>query len=265
MQSITTYWAVALCLGLSAMTANVLAQEEAAEPTQAEPAGDTATAPVEEEAAPAMDMPMLTSASKEDVSFAIGYSIGADMAQRGADFNTDQLTEGLRAGLGEIESRLTQEQIAQSLFSFQMQMQQKMMEQAKESLAKGQAYLDANAQKEGVKVTESGLQYKVLTQGDGATPTLDDVVQARYKGSLIDGTVFDQSEGDETVSFPVARVIEGWVEALQMMKVGDKWELTIPSNLAYGEMGSPQGAIGPNEVLVFEIELVGIDQPAEQE
>lgn len=263
MHPIKTLCAAALCLLFAAFTTAVSAEEPApAEPAdaaeQVELVADAdAPQPADEALPEGMTPP--PAASKQDISFSIGYTIGSDMAQRGADLDAESLIQGIRAGLGLEEARLSDEQIAQSLFSFQMQMQQQYMQDIQENLAKGRAYLDENAKQQGVTVTESGLQYRVLHEGDGATPTADDVVSARYKGTLIDGTVFDQSEGDQTVSFPVGRVIPGWVEALQLMRVGDKWELTIPAELAYGEQGAPGGAIGPNEVLRFEIELVGIE------
>ncbi len=294
MPSMKTPWAVALCLTIPTLTGSVLAEETAEQPqpdatnepamttteqpqpdaasepavtTAEQPQADAASEPAvttTEAQTPAMGSQLPPVASHEDISYSIGYTIGADMTQRGGDFDTDQIVEGLRAGLGQNESRLAPEQIAQCLFSFQMQMQQQMMQASQDSLVKSQTYLDENAQKEGVVVTESGLQYRVIQSGDGATPTMDDVVAARYRGTLVDGTEFDSSPEGETVSFPVGRVIPGWVEALQMMKVGDKWELTIPPDLAYGERGSQQGTIGPNEALIFEMELVEIEPALEQ-
>jgi FKBP-type peptidyl-prolyl cis-trans isomerase FklB len=225
--------------------------DQAGAATQPQDATETAGAAAYGSDAPA-------EASKEDVSFSIGYTIGSDMTQRGVDIDADQFTEGIRAGLGLEEGRLTPDQVNQALYSFQMQMQQQHLADAKDSLDRGLVFLTQNAEKQGVTVTDSGLQYKVLKSGDGATPTIDDVVAARYRGALMDGTEFDSSPGDEPVPFPVARVIPGWVEALQLMKVGDKWELVVPASLAYGENGTPDGKIGPNEVLVFEIELVEI-------
>jgi FKBP-type peptidyl-prolyl cis-trans isomerase len=272
MQSIKTPWAVALGLTVLALSCPAFAEEAAEQPqtdtvdeaviTQTDTTDEAVVTPAEEEA-PAADIQMPPVASHEDISYSIGFTIGADMVQRGADFDVDQVVEGIRAGLGQNESRLTQEQIAQSLFSFQMQMQQEMMQASQDNFLRGRAYLDENAEKEGIVVTESGLQYRVIQSGDGAIPTVNDVVAARYRGTLIDGTEFDRSPENETVSFPVGRVIPGWVEALQLMKVGDKWELTIPADLAYGERGSQQGTIGPNEVLIFEIELVAIEPTPE--
>ena len=124
----------------------------------------------------------------------------------------------------------------------------------------GAAFLAENARKEGVITTASGLQYKVLKSGAGESPRLTDRVQVHYHGTLIDGTVFDSSvQRGEPIVFPVGAVIPGWIEALQMMKVGDKWQLFIPANLAYGDQ-SPSPAIPPNSVLIFEVELLGIQK-----
>jgi FKBP-type peptidyl-prolyl cis-trans isomerase FklB len=123
----------------------------------------------------------------------------------------------------------------------------------------GATYLAENAAKEGVITTESGLQYEMLTEGDGAKPTAADQVTVHYHGMLTDGTVFDSSvDRGEPAKFGVTQVIPGWTEALQLMSIGDKWKLTIPSNLAYGDKGAG-GMIGPNATLVFEVELLGID------
>lgn len=124
----------------------------------------------------------------------------------------------------------------------------------------GETFLAENAKKEGVKTTASGLQYKVINSGTGASPKATDMVKVHYHGTLIDGTVFDSSvQRGEPISFPVSGVIPGWVEALQLMKVGDKWQLYIPARLAYGE-NSPTPAIPPNSVLLFEVELLGVEK-----
>ncbi len=124
----------------------------------------------------------------------------------------------------------------------------------------GAAFLAANAKKDGVVTTASGLQYKVIKSGTGESPKKSDTVKVHYTGTLIDGTVFDSSvQRGEPAVFPVGAVIPGWVEALQLMKVGDKWQLVIPANLAYGE-NSPSPAIPANSVLIFEVELLGIEK-----
>jgi len=125
-------------------------------------------------------------------------------------------------------------------------------------LKKGEEFLAKNAEREEVKVTDSGLQYEILEEGDGPMPTSSDKVKTHYHGMLIDGSVFDSSvERGQPISFPVMGVIKGWQEALQMMPVGSKWRVYIPSRLAYGERGA--GAIGPNSALVFEVELLEIE------
>jgi FKBP-type peptidyl-prolyl cis-trans isomerase FklB len=124
----------------------------------------------------------------------------------------------------------------------------------------GAAFLAANAKKDGVTTTASGLQYKVLKSGMGEMPKLSDTVKVHYQGTLIDGTIFDSSiQRGQPISFPVGGVIAGWTEALQLMKVGDKWQLFIPARLAYGDQ-SPTPAIPPNSVLIFEVELLGVEK-----
>ena len=130
---------------------------------------------------------------------------------------------------------------------------------SQEAISAGQAFLDENGKKEGVTTTASGLQYEVLTNGTGATPIESDQVTVHYHGTLVDGTVFDSSvERGQPATFPVNGVIPGWVEALQLMNVGSKYKLYIPSDLAYGERGAG-GSIGPNETLIFEVELLSIN------
>ena len=142
--------------------------------------------------------------------------------------------------------------------------QKAMMAKAEKALKAGEEFLAANAKKDGIKTTESGLQYKIEKEGTGAIPADTSVVRVHYKGTLIDGTEFDSSyKRGEPTEFPVNRVIKGWTEALQLMPVGSKWTLYIPSNLAYGPQGA-RGAIGPNETLIFEVELIDIVDPNAQ-
>ena len=140
-----------------------------------------------------------------------------------------------------------------------------MMAAAQENKAEGEAFLAANAEKPGVEVTESGLQYQVLREGDGPTPEADATVKVHYQGSMLDGETFDSSyERGEPVVFALNQVVPGWQEGIAMMPVGSKYRFWIPSELGYGEAGTPGGPIGPNEVLVFEVELLEIVEPANE-
>jgi FKBP-type peptidyl-prolyl cis-trans isomerase FklB len=197
----------------------------------------------------------------DKASYAIGYNIGKDMQKQGLDPNPKALVAGIAAALAGEKSVLSPEEIQTAFKALQGEMQKKADEKAAKNLADGEAFLEANKKKDGVKVTKSGLQYIVLEEGTGATPTAKSTVSTHYRGKLIDGSVFDNSyEGDEPTDtdtpaeFGVTQVIKGWTEALQLMKVGAKYRLFIPSGLAYGPKGPP--GIGPNAVLVFDIELV---------
>ncbi len=197
----------------------------------------------------------------DKASYAIGYNIGKDFLKQGLDPNPKALAAGIAAALAGEKSVLSAEEIQAAFKAMQGEMQKKAEEKAAKNLEDGKAFLAANKAKDGVKVTKSGLQYIVLKEGTGPTPTRESTVSTHYRGKLIDGTVFDNSyEGEEPTdkdtpaSFGVTQVIKGWTEALQLMKVGAKYRLFLPSELAYGENGPP--GIGPNSVLVFDIELV---------
>ncbi|WP_286695182.1 FKBP-type peptidyl-prolyl cis-trans isomerase [Spongiibacter sp. UBA1325] len=195
----------------------------------------------------------------------VSYGIGANIGSRFGDdlpLDVDAFSAGVRDAIAGGELKMSDEEIMSTLQAYQ---QKQMAERQVESQAlaetnrkEAEAFLAENASAEGVVVTDSGLQYKVLAEGDGARPSESDTVEVHYEGTLLDGSVFDSSyQRGETVSFPVNGVIEGWTEALQMMKVGSKWKLFIPSDLAYGPGGAGQ-MIGPNAALVFEVELLGI-------
>ncbi|MEJ7591963.1 MAG: FKBP-type peptidyl-prolyl cis-trans isomerase [Planctomycetaceae bacterium] len=197
----------------------------------------------------------------DKASYAIGYNIGKDFRKQGLDPNPTALAAGIAAALAGEKSVLTAEEIQAAFQAMQAEMQKKVEEKSSKNLDDGKAFLIANKAKDGGKVTKSGLQYIVLKEGTGPMPTRESTVSTHYRGKLIDGTVFDSSyEGDEPTetdkpaSFGVTQVIKGWTEALQLMKVGAKYRLFLPSELAYGENGPP--GIGPNSVLVFDIELV---------
>ncbi len=196
--------------------------------------------------------------TKDKISYHIGFNIGSNLSQQGLDVNFQWLTTGISEALAKSDHRLGQEEIEALVQKFEEQLQAEAAKAAAANKQKGEQYLVDNAKKEGVVTLESGLQYKVINSGSGATPTAADTVKTHYRGTLIDGTEFDSSyKRGEPATFPVARVIRGWTEALQKMKVGDKWMLYIPSGLAYGPQGSPP-VIGPDSTLVFEIELLEI-------
>jgi FKBP-type peptidyl-prolyl cis-trans isomerase FklB len=198
----------------------------------------------------------------DKLSYTIGQQIGNDFKAQEMEINTDLLTESIKSAYNGEESKLSSADMQEVMAAFSQKMQAKMMEKQQEvgkvNEDEGKVFLDENAKKEGVTVLESGLQYKIITEGDGPSPKVEDSVETHYEGKLINGTVFDSSvQRGETVSFPVNGVIKGWTEALQLMKVGSKWELFIPSDLAYGTNGAGQH-IAPNSTLTFEVELVAI-------
>jgi len=199
---------------------------------------------------------------KDKAGYSIGVQIGKQLAPTKESINEDALMMGITDALNEKKLQLTAEQIRTTMQELGAKMQAEAMAKRKVSLdlnkKEGEAFLTANKEKEGVITLESGLQYKVITQGSGKKPTATDTVETNYKGTLIDGTEFDSSyKRGESVSFPVNGVIKGWTEALQLMTEGSKWELFIPSELAYGEQGAGQ-KITPNSTLIFEIELIKV-------
>ena len=193
----------------------------------------------------------------DSVSYALGYSIGSNIVKQFPNINPDiigAVINDLYAGK-EI-TMFADEQAAGTLI--QSYLKKEMEIKGQESLESGNAFLETNKAREGVSVTESGLQYEVLTEGTGAKPTASDKVRVHYHGTLIDGAVFDSSvDRGEPATFGVGQVIKGWTEALQLMPVGSKWKLVLPSALAYGERGAG-GDIGPNATLIFEVELLEI-------
>jgi FKBP-type peptidyl-prolyl cis-trans isomerase FklB len=202
---------------------------------------------------------------KDKASYSIGYDIGATFKKQNIDLNTDALFSGLKEGLSGKEATLSKEEREKTLETFQKEMMEKQVAASKEAAAKnaaeGEKFLAENKKKEGVKTTASGLQYKVLKEGSGDSPKETDTVVTNYRGTLLDGTEFDSSyKRNKPETFPVNRVIKGWTEALQLMKPGSKFQLYIPSALAYGERGAGRD-IGPNATLVFEVELLSVKPP----
>jgi len=196
------------------------------------------------------------------------YSFGVDVAQRlkaqGIQLDVVALNTGITDAYNDNKLALSDAERQEVKTSFQAQLRESMMKKQAESgeknLAEGKAFLEANAKKPGVITTESGLQYKIITTGDGKQPKATDTVTTHYKGTLIDGREFDSSyKRDKPASFPVKGVIKGWTEALQLMHVGDKWQLFVPSDLAYGA-SKRSALIEANSTLIFEIELLSIKE-----
>ncbi|MCU0275823.1 MAG: FKBP-type peptidyl-prolyl cis-trans isomerase [Acidobacteria bacterium] len=205
---------------------------------------------------------------KKKVSYAIGLDIGKNFKERSMDIDIDILSQGLRDAQKDGAPLLSAEEIQKVMNQFQQEMMRADMEKrqiaGKDNLAKEEAYLKENALKPGVKVTASGLQYKVITEGKGLQPKESDTVKVHYRGTLLNGTEFDSSyKRNEPAVFPLNGVIKGWTEALQLMNVGAKYQIVLPSRLAYGENGAGQ-LIGPNATLIFEVELLGIEKPASE-
>lgn len=201
----------------------------------------------------------------DSVSYSLGYQNGQFLKQRGmTDINPAKLKAGLQAALDDADAQLSDSQMQQVIQGFQQEArrkeQQQRMEKAEQNKKEGEKFLAENKNKEGVKVTDSGLQYKVLEEGSGVSPDSTDKVRVNYKGTLIDGTVFDSSyERGKPVTFPLNRVIDGWTEGLQLMKEGAKYKFFVPGSLAYGQNPPPRGPIGPNETLIFEVELLKVN------
>ena len=200
---------------------------------------------------------------KEKLSYAIGVDMGTSLKKNAIDVDTDLLFKGIKDALTDSKQLLTEQELRETIQTAQKELQAKQQEKMKtlgeKNKKEGEAFLAANKKKKGVKTLPSGLQYKVITEGKGKMPKATDTVTVNYKGTLIDGTEFDSSyKRNEPATFPVNGVIKGWTEALQLMKEGSKWELFIPADLAYGERGTMGGPIGPNAVLIFEVELLKI-------
>jgi len=205
---------------------------------------------------------------KDKFSYALGMNLGTNLHKQSVPVDPNILLRGLKDALAGGKTALTEEQARAALMEVQNEMRKKQqaeMQAAGEANKKeGDAFLAANKAKEGVVTLPSGLQYKILTQGTGPKPTATDSVVCNYRGTLINGTEFDSSyKRGEPATFPVSGVIKGWTEALQLMPVGSKWQLFVPSDLAYGER-SPGPEIAPDSTLIFEVELLSIQSKSDE-
>jgi FKBP-type peptidyl-prolyl cis-trans isomerase FklB len=198
---------------------------------------------------------------KSRESYAVGMYLGNNLKQTGVELDMDLVMRGFKDSASGSSALMTPQDVSTAMMSFRQDIQKAMMEKAQKNAAAGEAFLEANKSKPGVFTLPDGLQYKVIAQGSGDAPSANDEVTVSYKGSFLDGTEFDSSaKTGHPAQFMVRGVIPGWTEALQKMSVGSKWELYIPSNLAYGPNGHPP-VIPPNSTLIFEVELLSIAHP----
>lgn len=200
---------------------------------------------------------------KDKVSYGIGFNIGKDFKTQSVEITPEILLKGIKDALAGGTPMMTEQEMQVSMTNFRKEMSAKLAEKAKVDSEKnkkeGEAFLVENKTKEGVKTTASGLQYKIIKEGNGPQPKVTDTVTVNYSGTFINGTEFDSSyKRGEPASFPLNGVIPGWIEALQLMKVGSKWQIFLPSDLAYGENSMQGSPIGPNSTLIFDVELLSI-------
>jgi FKBP-type peptidyl-prolyl cis-trans isomerase len=248
---------------------NVLAQQTPATPTQHAHAATTRKGTTTKAApsAAAKAKPLTLTTQQDKVSYALGMNMAKNFQRQSVEVEPDVFMSGLKDTLAGNKTLLTEDEVKATLTQLQNDMRAKQQEKAQQvgqaNKKEGEEFLAANKGKPGVVTLPSGLEYKILKEGSGPKPTAADSVVCNYRGTLINGTEFDSSyKRGQPLTFPVSGVIKGWTEALQLMPVGSKWQLFIPSDLAYGERGA--GAdIGPDATLIFEVELLSI-QPKGQ-
>jgi FKBP-type peptidyl-prolyl cis-trans isomerase FklB len=265
MQKPLTMAGILLAAG-TMMLGNAMAQQQppAATPPAAASAAKTQTATAAKTHPPAAKTtaPLALKTDKDKTSYAIGVNMGKSIRTGPVDLDDKILLQAFRDALAGRKLLMTDDEVKATMTALQADMRKK-QEEKMQALAEtnkkaGEEFLASNKTKDGVVTLPSGLQYKILTPGTGPKPTLTDSVVCNYKGTLLDNTEFDSSyKRGQPATFPVGQVIKGWTEALQLMPVGSKWQLFIPSDLAYGPRGSGP-TIGPNSALIFEVELISI-------
>ena len=252
---------------------NALAQQTPAATTQ--PAAPSAATPAKAQTPTAKRpataaksaSPLALKTQKDKFSYSLGMKMGENLHKQSVPVDPAILARGLRDGLAGGKTLLTDEEAQAAINEVQNDVRKKQQEKMQEAGAAnkkdGEAFLAVNKGKEGVVTLPSGLQYKILKEGTGPKPAATDTVVCNYRGTLVNGTEFDSSyKRGQPASFPVTGVIKGWTEALQLMPVGSKWQLFIPSDLAYGEPG--RSGIEPNSTLIFEVELLSIEDKSKE-
>jgi len=263
MQKSFTMTIALFAAGMMLLGSAIAQQTPAPTPSPAPAAKTTTHAPVKKTGtAPKSAAPLALKTQKEKASYAIGLNIGKNLHKDSLEVDPNIFQRGFKDGMAGGKALLTDDEIKTVLTAVQADLNkkqgEKMQQQGEANKKAGDAFLAANKTKEGVVTLPSGLQYKILKAGTGPKPTASDSVVCNYKGTFLDNAEFDSSyKRGEPAKFPVNGVIKGWTEALQLMPVGSKWELFVPSDLAYGPNGRPE--IGPNSTLLFEVELLSIE------
>jgi FKBP-type peptidyl-prolyl cis-trans isomerase FklB len=261
MRKLSVTAAATLTVGILMLGNSVAQQTPAATPKPAPAKTSTAAKPA---TAAKSTAPLALTTQKDKVSYAIGMNIGQSMKKDSVDINPDILLRGMKDALSGGKLLMTDEQVKATMTELRTEVMQRKEAEAKQigdaNKQAGQQFLAANKSKPGVVTLPSGLQYKIVKEGTGPKPTATDTVVCNYRGTLINGTEFDSSyKGGQPATFPVDKVIKGWTEILQLMPVGSKWEVYVPSDMAYGER-SPGAEIPPNSTLIFEIDLMSIQE-----
>jgi FKBP-type peptidyl-prolyl cis-trans isomerase len=272
MQKPSTLAIILLTSGMMLLGSSTAQQTPASTPQQTPPTksgqapaaktGQTGAAKTHHAAAAKSQTPLVLKTPKDKASYAIGLNIGKSLHRDSVDVDPAILARGLKDALSDRKPLLSEDEMKAALTTLQTDVRKKQEEKMQQvgefNKKEGDAFLAANKSKEGVVTLPSGLQYKILKAGTGPKPTATDSVVCNYKGTLLNNTEFDSSyKRGQPATFGVNQVIKGWTEALQLMPVGSKWQLFIPSDLAYGQRG-PSPEIGPNSTLVFEVELLSI-------